>query len=225
MVNFVAEFDFGSRELPPTDWNRKVDKSIPMEHFKDWKFPWLNIPEVIMTSDAIYEFPVSLLDSCRKDDAASDLLANQMVDRDPVPHWTFGHITLLGDAAHPMYPRGSNGASQAILDAATLSTCLSKQRNAAAGGDWIGRALTSYEELRIPPCSAIVLSNRKLGPEEVLQIVEERAPDGFDKLDDVVSKEELAAIVDAYSKLAGFDKERLDRRKEELEAIGDEMAR
>lgn len=158
-MNFVAELDIGTRDLPPTDWNRVVDNSVPLEPFKYWKFPWLDIPKMIENSDAIYEFP--------------------MVDRDPVKQWTFGHVTLLGDAAHPMHPRGSNGASQAIFDAAVLSECLAKERDSGAGGDWIGRALKEYEDRRMPPCAAIVLSNRKLGPEEVLEVVEHRAPNGW----------------------------------------------
>jgi 2-polyprenyl-6-methoxyphenol hydroxylase-like FAD-dependent oxidoreductase len=138
-----------------------------------------------------------------------------MVDRDPVKHWTFGHVTLLGDAAHPMYPRGSNGASQSILDAATLSECLAQGKE---GDDWINRALQKYEEIRIPPCSAIVLANRSMGPEAILELVEQRAPNGFKNLDDVVTKEELAEIIERYSKLAGFDRERLEARKKELKA-------
>lgn len=139
-----------------------------------------------------------------------------MVDRDPVPHWSFGHVTLLGDAAHPMYPRGSNGASQGILDAAALSELLLKEQKAGQEGDWIARALKAYEELRIPTCSKIVLSNRQMGPEAVMEVVEQRAPNGFSKLEEVVSKKELENIVSGYSKLAGFDKERLDARRKEL---------
>ncbi len=140
-----------------------------------------------------------------------------MVDRDPLTQWTFDHVTLLGDAAHPMYPRGSNGASQSILDAATLAECLAKQRDEAKEGDWIRRALQNYDEIRIPPCSAIVLANRSMGPEAILELVEQRAPNGFGDLDDVVTRDELAEIISRYSKLAGFDRERLEARKKELE--------
>jgi 2-polyprenyl-6-methoxyphenol hydroxylase-like FAD-dependent oxidoreductase len=111
---------------------------------------------------------------------------------------SFGPITLLGDAAHPMYPIGSNGASQAILDARVLTGCLRHYR------DDLERGLARYEAIRRPATSAIVFANRQQGPEAGMQLVEDRAPDGFARLHDVVSEQELQQIADKYKQVAGF---------------------
>jgi hypothetical protein len=121
-----------------------------------------------------------------------------MVDRDPLPHWGKGRVTLLGDAAHPMYPIGSNGGSQAIIDARALAWNLVHADDPAAG-----RA--AYEAARCEPTAAIVLANRRMGPERALAIVEERAPDGFVRIEDVMGSDEMEAIVRAYQRTAGFD--------------------
>jgi 5-methylphenazine-1-carboxylate 1-monooxygenase len=128
-----------------------------------------------------------------------------MIDRDPLPHWGSGRVSLLGDAAHPMYPIGSNGASQAIIDARVLAHEL-------AGGPDPVSALIAYEQLRRPPTTALVHANRQHGPEHVMTIVEERAPDGFAQTEDVISQEELRAIVARYSRTAGFDVDELNAR-------------
>ncbi|MFT4131517.1 flavin-dependent oxidoreductase [Labrys sp. (in: a-proteobacteria)] len=132
---------------------------------------------IIQGTDAFYEYP-----NC---------------DRDPLPRWSFGRVTLLGDAAHPMYPVGSNGASQAILDARSLS-----QHLRAAGT--IEAALTAYDAERRPVTAKIVLANRKGGPEGVIDMVEARAPDGFDDIEAVATHEERERIVRGYASLAGF---------------------
>jgi 2-polyprenyl-6-methoxyphenol hydroxylase-like FAD-dependent oxidoreductase len=121
-----------------------------------------------------------------------------MVDRDPLDQWTHGRVTLLGDAAHPMYPIGSNGASQAILDAFTLADLL-----AAAGSD-IDGALRAYDDDRRPKTAAIVLSNRQHGPERMLDLAHERAPQGFDDVLDVFAEGEREAIAAQYKQVAGF---------------------
>src|SRR5262245_10907300 len=128
-----------------------------------------------------------------------------MVDKDPLPRWSFGPITLLGDAAHPMYPVGSNGASQAILDARTLARAL------ALSGTR-GEALTAYEDDCRPATSRVVLLNRKVGPEQCMEIVEQRAPDGFSRIEDVITSEELEAIAERYKRTAGFDRETRNTR-------------
>jgi 2-polyprenyl-6-methoxyphenol hydroxylase-like FAD-dependent oxidoreductase len=122
-----------------------------------------------------------------------------MCDRDPLPRWSFDRVTLLGDAAHPMYPVGSNGASQAILDAQCLRRHLVEQRDVKA-------ALVAYDEERRPATARIVHDNRSGGPERVIDMVEQRAPEGFARLQDIASHEELEAIVKGYSKMAGFDR-------------------
>jgi 2-polyprenyl-6-methoxyphenol hydroxylase-like FAD-dependent oxidoreductase len=186
LINWIADLQVSEDEnIMVRDWNRRADKEKLLKQFQAWKFPWLDVPSLINNAEAIYEFPMS--------------------DRDPLPQWTFDKITLLGDAAHPMYPIGSNGASQAILDAECLTECL--QRN-----DEIVTALKEYEGIRLPATGNIVLQNRKMGPEEVMQIVEERAPNGFDNLHDVISQEELDAVSARYKKIAGFELEALNQK-------------
>jgi 2-polyprenyl-6-methoxyphenol hydroxylase-like FAD-dependent oxidoreductase len=121
-----------------------------------------------------------------------------MCDRDPLPRWSFGRVTLLGDAAHSMYPVGSNGASQAILDARCVAPLLAETKDPVA-------ALRAYEAERRFVTAQIVQDNRVGGPERVIDLVEGRAPDGFANLDEVASHSELEAIVKGYSKMAGFD--------------------
>jgi 2-polyprenyl-6-methoxyphenol hydroxylase-like FAD-dependent oxidoreductase len=132
-------------------------------------------------------------------DSTNEIFEFPMVDRDPVEAWSFGPVTLLGDAAHPMYPIGSNGASQAIIDARTLANFIVEDKFDIPG------ALKRYEAERLPATAAIVAANRRQGPDEIMQIVHERAPNGFKNLDDVISKEEREQIAAKYKQLAGFD--------------------
>lgn len=170
-------------EAPPrSDWNREVDRAIFRSAFADWKWDWIDIPALIDGAQAVYEFP--------------------LVDKDPLPRWTFGRVTLLGDAAHPMYPIGSNGSAQAILDARALIDCLLSTRE-------IGIALREYEADRLPRTAGIVLRNRLNGPEQVMQLAHERAPQGFSRIDDVIPRAELEGIAIRYKKLAGFDPQSL----------------
>lgn len=185
LVNWIAELAVDDEMPSRADWNRKIDKEIFAQAFASWDFGWLNVPKLIDETDAVYEFP--------------------MVDRDPLPQWTFGRVTLLGDAAHPMYPIGSNGASQAILDADSLGEAILEHHDAE-------RALKAYEDDRLGATANIVLTNRKNGPEVVMQIVEELAPNGFTNLDDVISYQELAEIASQYKQIAGFDKEKLNSK-------------
>jgi flavin-dependent dehydrogenase len=128
-----------------------------------------------------------------------------MIDREPLPRWTFGAITLLGDAAHPMYPIGSNGASQAILDARVVAGCLRRSSDDPTA------ALELYEEVRRPATAAIVQANRGLGPELPMLLVEERAPDGFDNIADVITPGEIAQVTEDYRRTAGFSLATLQR--------------
>ena len=126
-----------------------------------------------------------------------------MVDQEPLPRWTFGRVTLLGDSAHPMYPIGSNGASQAIIDARVLAYHM------ATAAD-LDSALKAYEEERRPATNKIVLANRGNGPEQVMQLAQERAPTGFSHVHDVLSREELEQIANNYKITAGFESNRLN---------------
>ncbi len=186
LINWICDLQFPpdymwSRE----DWNRpgKIGDILPQ--FEGMEFDWLDVPQIIKSAKHIFEFP--------------------MIDRDPLPRWTHGRMTLLGDAAHPMYPIGSNGASQAILDARVLAREVRAQGATAA-------ALESYDAERRPVTAAVVLANRGDGPDKVLDLVAERAPDGFDDISQVLDAKELEATAAAYKKLAGMDVEGLNNR-------------
>ena len=186
LTNWVAELRFDPQQaFQREDWNRRADPSTVLPDFKSWAFEWLDIPALVQATPEIWEYP--------------------MVDRELVPQWSFGHVTLLGDAAHPMYPIGSNGASQAILDAQALTQAVETH----AG---IDDALRAYETERLEPTAAIVRANRGQGPEQVMQMVEERAPDGFEDLNQIISNNELQDIAMRYKRLAGFDRESLNRK-------------
>ncbi len=179
LVNWIAEQRFPTETLwAREDWNRpaEIGKFLPL--FEEWDFGWLNVPALIRSAEAVYEFP--------------------MVDRDPLPWWTKGRATLLGDAAHPMYPIGSNGASQTILDARILA------RELATAPDWQA-GLARYEAERRPATAAVVQANRGDGPDRVMDIVHERAPGGFERLEDVASHAELEAVIMSYKRTAGMD--------------------
>ena len=137
-------------------------------------------------------------------EATPEFYVYPMCDRDPLPSWSEGRVTLLGDAAHPMYPVGSNGASQAILDARRLADLLAEHRDNPAA------AVAAYEADRRPTTSSIVKANRKGGPEQVIDLVEARAPDGFNDINDVASPDELRAIVGDYQQMAGFSTEQVN---------------
>jgi 5-methylphenazine-1-carboxylate 1-monooxygenase len=180
LINWVAEI--GLQKESPNDWNRsgRLEDVLPL--FKDWNFDWLNVPELIANAESILEYP--------------------MVDKDPIAQWTFGRVTLLGDAAHPMYPRGSNGSAQALVDARTLADELTA--SFSVGGDPI-QALGRYEALRRPVTSQVVLTNRSTPPDFInIKVDELTGGQPFRHIDDVISQEELRKISDDYKKIAGF---------------------
>jgi 5-methylphenazine-1-carboxylate 1-monooxygenase len=178
LTNWIAELHVGGDEPPiRRDWNRRADKASFAPPFQSWRFDWLDVPALIDGATEVFEYP--------------------LVDRDPLPRWSFGRVTLLGDAAHPMFPIGSNGASQAILDAQALGEAFAAHADPAA-------ALTAYDQARREPTGQIVLSNRQNGPEQVMQIAEERAPNGFTDIDTVVPLAEREAIAARYKQVAGF---------------------
>jgi 2-polyprenyl-6-methoxyphenol hydroxylase-like FAD-dependent oxidoreductase len=172
--------------LPPRreDWNR-IGQLGDVEPFVRDRFrlDFVDPLALIRATGTFYEYP--------------------MCDRDPLPRWSFGRVTLLGDAAHPMYPVGSNGASQAVLDAVSLA------RHLAGSGD-VAAALAAYDAERRPMTAEIVLNNRKGGPEGVIDLLEQRAPDGFTDVDAVASYAEREAIVRGYATAAGFAREQVN---------------
>jgi 5-methylphenazine-1-carboxylate 1-monooxygenase len=160
------------------DWNKPGRLEDFIHIYASWTFDWLDVPDLIRRSDVIFEYP--------------------MVDRDPVDRWTFGRVTLLGDAAHPMYPRGSNGAAQAIIDARTLADRL------AAGGNPLA-ALSAYEASRSGPTARVVRANREHPPDYLIARVEELVGDRpFDDLERYVTRAELQQLSDDYKRVTGF---------------------
>ena len=176
LVNWVAEIE--REQAVPVDWNKPAKLEDFFATYQDWTFDWLDVPAMMRAADAIYSYP--------------------MVDRDPLERWSFGRVTLLGDAAHPMYPQGGNGGAQAVIDAATLA------RLFASEGDPVA-ALRAYEGARLPVTSRIVLQNRTAPPNVIVDTVEQRTGGKrFDKLEDVISQDELKAIFERYQKVAGY---------------------
>lgn len=187
LFNWIAEVRLAEPGAPlpeREDWNREGNVSEFLPHFEGWVFDWLDVPDLAQKSGRVWAFP--------------------MVDRDPVDAWSFDRITLLGDAAHPMWPIGSNGASQAVLDCRSLADKLREY-------DSISEAFCAYDAERRPATSAIVLANRANAHDEVLEIAEERAPNGFQSIDEVASPEELDGIVAKYRVTALFDKKQLQQ--------------
>lgn len=186
LINWVASAKTAEgRPMPPQDWQHTVDREQLMATFESFRFDFLDLPALIRSAEAVYQYP--------------------MVDRDPLPTWDFGRVTLLGDAAHPMYPTGANGASQAIIDARVLARELASQSSVEA-------AVAAYDAQRRPDTAAVVEANRQGGPMRPLALVEERAPNGFTNLDDVISPKELAQIAEDYKDAAGFDAQTLNSR-------------
>jgi len=178
LVNWLWEIE--TPQYKRWDWNRAAKVEDFIGDVEGWRFDWLDVPAFFRAAEVVLEYP--------------------MVDKDPLPAWSFGRVTLLGDAAHPMVPRGSNGAGQAILDARALGDCLLRQSNPVV-------ALKSYESQRLQPTSAIVLENRRNPPDAILREVYERTGDKpFGRIDEVISTEELRALTDRYKKVAGYDK-------------------
>jgi 2-polyprenyl-6-methoxyphenol hydroxylase-like FAD-dependent oxidoreductase len=183
LVNWVAEIE--TPHYRKRDWNRagSIDDFLPA--FADWHFEWLDVPAFLRAADSVLEFP--------------------MVDQDPLPRWSFGRVTLLGDAAHPMVPRGSNGAGQAILDARALTAALRDNTNPVA-------ALAAYQQQRLEATTRIVLTNRTNPPDAILREVFQRTGDRpFDAIENVISREELAGLSEGYKRIAGYSKEALRR--------------
>ena len=187
LTNWAVVGRVGDGSMPPPqkqDWSRPGRFEDLMPHVQRFRIPYVDANALIEATSEFWEYP--------------------MCDRDPLPRWSHGRVTLLGDAAHPMYPVGSNGASQAILDARFLADRLKD-------ADHVVQALWTYEQVRLPMTAEIVRSNRRGGPEGVIDAVEARAPDGFTNIDDVLSFEQRKAIVRGYASAAGFAREQVNK--------------
>lgn len=186
IINIVLEATTGDgRPMPRQDWDHVADPAEIRALFSGMRFGWLDVGALIDAAPRWWQYP--------------------MVDRDPLPWWRRGRITLLGDAAHPMYPAGANGASQAILDARVLARALALAPDAEA-------ALEEYEADRRPATAAVVLANREAGPEKCMELAEERAPGGFSRVEEVFAPGELEELAARYKRLAGFDPALLNER-------------
>ena len=176
LINWIAEIE--RDDAPRNDWNRQGDRADFLPIYESFKFDWLDVGELIRAADTVLEYP--------------------MVDKDPVDRWTFGRVTLAGDAAHPMYPRGSNGSAQALIDVRTLADLL-------AAHDDPREAFARYEAERRPATTAVVRTNRTSPPDIINLKVEELVGDRpFDDLDDYISQAELLALSERYKRIAGF---------------------
>lgn len=175
LINWMAEIQ--TQNVAKNDWNKAGKREDFLPIYQGWKFDWLDVGALIRDADTILEYP--------------------MVDKDPIARWTFGRITFAGDAAHPMYPRGSNGAAQALIDARTLADLLGRVAPV--------EALKEYETKRRETTDKIVRTNREHPPDFINIRVEELTGDKpYDDLDKVITQEELKALSDNYKRVAGF---------------------
>lgn len=185
MINWIAEKTMDSTtEWQKSGWFAPVDIATFADDFDTFRFDWLDVPDLLRRADIAYE--------------------NPMIDRDPIPYWHDGPVALIGDAAHPMYPTGSNGASQAIVDARVLGACLISHGSNAA-------ALAAYNDALCEPISQVVLRNRGDGPFGLLKIVDERCGGHFEQIDDVIPQHERDAFMAGYKKAAGFARDQLNQ--------------
>jgi 2-polyprenyl-6-methoxyphenol hydroxylase-like FAD-dependent oxidoreductase len=179
LINWVAELETPNHL--ERDWNKQGRLEDFIGAFEDWHFDWLDVPALIRGADSILEFP--------------------MIDQEPLPFWSRGKATLLGDAAHPMYPRGSNGAGQSILDAQSLAKFLTQERD-------VETALKKYEDVRLEATGNVVRMNRINPPDAILREVWERSEDKpFSNIEDIISNQEMEAITQRYKTVAGYDKQ------------------
>ncbi|PIE13270.1 MAG: flavin-dependent oxidoreductase [Rhodobacterales bacterium] len=183
VVNWIAEVTYDDPDARNTGWFRQANASDFLHYFKDWTYDWLDVPALIQGADTVYE--------------------NPMIDRDPVPTWVDGRVALMGDAAHAMYPTGSNGATQAIMDARHLGAAFLEHGVGAA-------ALGAYDDAWCAPVSELILRNRGAGPFGLLNLLNDRCGGVFDHIDNVIPAEERSAFMAKYKAAAGFDREALN---------------
>jgi 5-methylphenazine-1-carboxylate 1-monooxygenase len=183
LVNWVGEVEGDT--AAPINWSKPGQLEDYYPYYKDWSYDWLDVAAMVRTADVVLSYP--------------------MVDRDPLPRWTFDRITLVGDAAHPMYPQGGNGGAQSIIDAATLARLFTSEADPVT-------ALAAYEAARLPVTTKIVLQNRTAPPNVIVDTVEQRTGGKrFDKLEDIITQDEMRAIFENYQKAAGYHVQQVSR--------------
>jgi 5-methylphenazine-1-carboxylate 1-monooxygenase len=185
LLNWICVTRTADPMLPLEEWGVRAEKAPILEKFAEWKFAWLDIPRLVEATQDVFAFPD--------------------VDRDPLPQWSFGRVTMVGDAAHPMLPVGAQAGSQAIVDGRVLAAALLRFANPV-------EALRHYERERMDAMNAMILRNRQLGPETVMQLAEERAPHGFSDISAVLSADELSEASISFKRAAGFDVETVNTR-------------
>jgi 2-polyprenyl-6-methoxyphenol hydroxylase-like FAD-dependent oxidoreductase len=178
LINWVTVLGKEMASPQPPTCDRRARKERFFSRFQNWNFDWIPFADLVAATEEIFEYP--------KD------------DRDPLPRWSFGRVTLLGDAAHPMRPVGSQAGSQAVVDSRVLAWAL-----ATAGS--IEEGLALYEQQRLPIMNEIILKNREFGPSIIMDMAEERAPSGFSDIESVIPRQELEAISRSFRIAAGFD--------------------
>jgi len=184
MINWIAEITVdNSRGLTDGDWNKQVAIDSFVHHFDGWRYDWLDVPSMLRGADEVFEYP--------------------MIDRDPIPTWVDGRVALLGDAAHVMYPTGSNGASQAIVDARVLGAAMIEHGVTS-------EALQAYDRRLCAEISAVVLRNRGAGPFGLLNLLDERCGGVFDDIDAVITAKEREEFMSRYRAAAGFARDHLN---------------
>jgi len=193
LVNWICVMRMCKEVLPREEWGREADVNKFLPLYADWVFPWMDVPKLIRQTDPIWEFPD--------------------VDRNPISQWSYGRITMLGDAAHPMLPVGAQAGSQAIVDGRVLTAALLASHDPED-------ALRHYQAQRIDAMNGMILRNRNLGPETVMALAEERAPQGFDKITDVVTEAELKEASLSFKAAAGFDVETVNTRASYIPSEG-----
>ena len=177
LINWMAEIRQPGK--PMNDWNQPGQAEDFLPFFKDWTFDWLDVPALVRSAQRVFEYP--------------------MVDKDALPQWSFGRVTLMGDAAHPMYPRGSNGSAQGLIDARTLVDLLAQPNMDPV------QALKVYQDQRLPATARVVQTNRSVPPDAIIMKVDELSQGKpFDNLDDLISQDELRQISENYKRIAGF---------------------
>jgi 5-methylphenazine-1-carboxylate 1-monooxygenase len=190
LINWICVARTADAMLPLEEWGVRADKAPILAKYAKWKYPWLDIPALVEATEDVFVFPD--------------------VDRDPLPRWSYGRVTMVGDAAHPMLPVGAQAGSQAIVDGRVLAAALARFADPV-------EALRHYERERMDGMNGMILRNRRLGPETVMQWAEERAPDGFTDISTVLSAEELQEAAISFKRAAGFDVETVNTRPSYLQ--------